>query len=153
MSLARNLKSRLSAKPAEVRSRSDCSFVHGTQNRQLRNDPGREEVLGAVGDGDGVGKPQQTFQKCQEVWSRSVVPLHRSQAAGAGAQRIGARQFEQKKKWMLPFCKLQASELRSNSTMTMTMTHSEKSHIRRMKAWPHRQECRGHDSTKKKLFH
>ena len=34
-------------------------------------------------------------------------------------------------------------------TMTMTMTHSEKSHIRRMKAWPYRQECRGHDSTKK----
>ena len=34
-------------------------------------------------------------------------------------------------------------------TMTMTMTHSEKSHIRRMKAWPHRQECRGHDPTKK----
>ena len=25
-------------------------------------------------------------------------------------------------------------------TMTMTMTHSEKSHIRRMKAWPYRQE-------------
>ena len=44
------------------------------------------------------GKPQQTFQKCQEVWSRGVVPLHRSQAAGAGAQRIGARQFEKKKK-------------------------------------------------------
>ena len=37
-------------------------------------------------------------------------------------------------------------------TMTMTMTHSEKSHIRRMKAWPYRQECRGHDSTKKNLF-
>ena len=33
--------------------------------------------------------------------------------------------------------------------MTMTMTHSEKSHIRRMKAWPYRQECRGHDPTKK----
>ena len=38
-------------------------------------------------------------------------------------------------------------------TMTMTMTHSEKSHIRRMKAWPHRQECRGHDPTKKNLFY
>ena len=34
-------------------------------------------------------------------------------------------------------------------TMTMTMTHSEKSHIRRMKAWPYRQECGGHDPTKK----
>ena len=34
-------------------------------------------------------------------------------------------------------------------TMTMTMTHSDKSHIRRMKAWPYRQECRGHDPTKK----
>ena len=33
--------------------------------------------------------------------------------------------------------------------MTMTMTHSEKSHIRRMKAWPYKQECRGHDPTKK----
>ena len=31
----------------------------------------------------------------------------------------------------------------------MTMTHSEKSHIRRMKAWPYKQECRGHDPTKK----
>ena len=36
--------------------------------------------------------------------------------------------------------------------MTMTMTHSEKSHIHRMKAWPYRQECRGHDPTKKNLF-
>ena len=27
-------------------------------------------------------------------------------------------------------------------TMTMTMTHSEKSHICQMKAWPYRQECR-----------
>ena len=35
---------------------------------------------------------------------------------------------------------------------TMTMTHSEKSHIHRMKAWPYRQECRGHDPTKKNLF-
>ena len=32
------------------------------------------------------------------------------------------------------------------------MTYSEKSHIRRMKAWPYRQECRGHDPTKKNLF-
>ena len=38
-------------------------------------------------------------------------------------------------------------------TMTMTMTHSKKSHIRRMKAWPYRQECRGHDPTKKNLFY
>ena len=37
-------------------------------------------------------------------------------------------------------------------TMTMTMTHSEKSHIHRMKAWPYRQECRGHDPTKRNLF-
>ena len=37
-------------------------------------------------------------------------------------------------------------------TMTMTMTHSEKSHIRRMKAWPYKQECRGHDPTKKNLL-
>ena len=37
-------------------------------------------------------------------------------------------------------------------SMTMTMTHSEKSHIHRMKAWPYRQECRGHDPTKKNLF-
>ena len=34
-------------------------------------------------------------------------------------------------------------------TMTMTMTHSEKSDIRQMKAWPYRQECRGHDPAKK----
>ena len=26
--------------------------------------------------------------------------------------------------------------------MTMTLTHSEKSDIRQMKAWPYRQECR-----------
>ena len=38
------------------------------------------------------------------------------------------------------------------TTMTMTMTHSEKSHIRRMRAWPYRQECRGHDPTKKNLL-
>ena len=38
-------------------------------------------------------------------------------------------------------------------TMTMTMTHSEKSHIRRRKAWPYRQECRGHDPQKKNLFY
>ena len=31
----------------------------------------------------------------------------------------------------------------------MTMTHSEKSNICQMKAWPSRQECRGHDPTKK----
>ena len=36
-------------------------------------------------------------------------------------------------------------------TMTMTMTHSEKSHINQMRAWPYRQECRGHGSTKKNL--
>ena len=41
---------------------------------------------------------------------------------------------------------------RSSAAMTMTMTHSEKSDIRRMKAWPYRQECRGHDTTKKNLF-
>ena len=40
-------------------------------------------------------------------------------------------------------------ELQRAMTMTMTMTHSEKSHIRRMRAWPSRQECRGHDPTKK----
>ena len=33
--------------------------------------------------------------------------------------------------------------------MTMTMTHSEKSHIGQMRAWPYRQECRGHGPTKK----
>ena len=40
---------------------------------------------------------------------------------------------------------------RSEAT-TMTMTHSEKFHICQMKAWPYRQECRGHDPTKKNLF-
>ena len=33
--------------------------------------------------------------------------------------------------------------------MTMTMTHSEKSHIGQMRAWPYRQECRGHGHHKK----
>ena len=37
-------------------------------------------------------------------------------------------------------------------TMTMTMTHSEESYICQMKAWPSRQECRGHDPTKKNLL-
>ena len=36
-------------------------------------------------------------------------------------------------------------------TMTMTMTHSEKSHIGQMRAWPYRQERRGHGPTKKNL--
>ena len=39
-----------------------------------------------------------------------------------------------------------------SASMTMTMTHSKKSHIHRMKAWPHRQECRDHGPTKKNLF-
>ena len=33
--------------------------------------------------------------------------------------------------------------------MTMTMKHSEKPDIRQMKAWPYRQERRGHDPAKK----
>ena len=37
-------------------------------------------------------------------------------------------------------------------TDTMTMTHSEKSHIRRMKAWPYRQERRVMTPRKKNLF-
>ena len=37
--------------------------------------------------------------------------------------------------------------------MTMTMTHSEKSRIHRMKAWPYRLECRDHGPTKKNLFY
>ena len=39
----------------------------------------------------------------------------------------------------------------TRGTMTMTMTHSEKSHIGQMRAWPYRQECRGHGPTKKNL--
>ena len=38
------------------------------------------------------------------------------------------------------------------SVMTMTMTNSEKSNICQMKVWPYRQECRGHDPTKKNLL-
>ena len=38
-------------------------------------------------------------------------------------------------------------------TMTMTMTHSEKSHINQMRAWPYRQECRDHGPSKKNLFY
>ena len=33
----------------------------------------------------------------------------------------------------------------------MTMTHSEKSDIRQMKAWPYRKECKGHDPAKNLL--
>ena len=34
-------------------------------------------------------------------------------------------------------------------TMTVTMTHSDKSHISRMKAWPYKQECKGQISMRK----
>ena len=37
-------------------------------------------------------------------------------------------------------------------SMTMTMTHSEKSNICQMKAWPDKQGCRGRDPTKKNLL-
>ena len=40
-----------------------------------------------------------------------------------------------------------------NMKEIMTMAHSEKSHIHRMKAWPYRQECRGHGPTIKNLFY
>ena len=44
---------------------------------------------------------------------------------------------------------------RSNTegAMTMTMTHSEKSRINQMRAWPYRQECRDHGPSKKNLFY
>ena len=56
------------------------------------------------------------------------------------------------------FCKalLLASELPTfyeRLPLTMTMTHSKKSRIHRMKAWPYRQECRDHGPTKKNLFY
>ena len=35
----------------------------------------------------------------------------------------------------------------------MTMTHSEKSRINQMRAWPYRQECRDHGPSKKNLFY
>ena len=35
----------------------------------------------------------------------------------------------------------------------MTMTHSEKSHINQMRAWPYRQEYRDHGPSKKNLFY
>ena len=38
-------------------------------------------------------------------------------------------------------------------TMTMTMTHSEKSRINQMRAWPYRQQCRDHGPSKKNLFY
>ena len=41
--------------------------------------------------------------------------------------------------------------VQAKKTITMTMTHSEKSDIRQMKAWPYRQECRGHDTAKKRI--
>ena len=37
--------------------------------------------------------------------------------------------------------------------LTMTMTHSEKSNINQMSAWPYRQECRDHGPSKKNLSH
>ena len=52
----------------------------------------------------------------------------------------------------LPSCRDMPDRL-PTAVNDMTMTHSEKSHIRRMKAWPYnQQECRGHDPTKKNLF-
>ena len=37
--------------------------------------------------------------------------------------------------------------------MTMTMTHSEESHIGQMRAWPYRQECRGWSHKKESVLH
>ena len=45
--------------------------------------------------------------------------------------------------------RLSAARKKRLETMTMTMTHSEKSHINQMRAWPYRQECRGHGPHKK----
>ena len=42
---------------------------------------------------------------------------------------------------------------RAQGDNDMTMTHSKKSRIHRMKAWPYRQECRDHGPTKKNLFY
>ena len=80
--------------PAEVRSRSNCAFVHGTQNRQLRNDPtwcrwrwGRSSVY--------LNKPSKNAWESNRFGFGVLLLLHRSQTAGAaGAQRIWARQFE-----------------------------------------------------------
>ena len=62
-------------------------------------------------------------------------------------------------KQLLPLCEEALAHLGIDDrthlrrlTMTMTMTHSEKSNFCQMKAWPHRQECWGHDPTKKNLL-
>ena len=47
---------------------------------------------------------------------------------------------------------LSESPHRFRQVVTITITHSEKSHIHRMKAWPYRQECRGHGPTKRIFF-
>ena len=48
-----------------------------------------------------------------------------------------------------PMTRTSGNALCLTMTMTMTMTHSEKSHIGQMRAWPYRQERRGHGPTKK----
>ena len=93
LSLARNVNSRIAA--TFLSAATQRSGREATQNPQLRNDPGREEVNGVVGDGARV---QYTFQKASEPnrFGLGVLsPLHRSQtASAAGPQRICARQFQ-----------------------------------------------------------
>ena len=49
-------------------------------------------------------------------------------------------------------CNAEAVARRETMTMSMTMTHSEKSAQQSLEAWPHRQERRGHDPVKKSLL-
>ena len=77
---------------------------------------------------------------------------HRQSSRICGTEGYGFHQLRSHKNWATRKPGL-ARFFSAEVTMTMTMTHSEKSHIRRMNAWPYRQECRGHDPTKKNLFY
>ena len=66
----------LRTSPAEVRSRSDCSFVHGPKIAKFAMILAAKKYLVPLAMGTEFGKPEQTFQKClgiKQVWSRGVV--------------------------------------------------------------------------------
>ena len=66
--------------------------------------------------------------------TRARGPQHRESSDGTEEMTVGAQLWK-----------------KDDNDMTMTMTHSEKSRINQMRAWPYRQECRDHGPSKKNL--
>ena len=61
--------------------------------------------------------------------------------------KAGSKAHTMVKEYVMMYTEHCSIAVGDTMTMTMTMTHSEKSNICQMKAWPYRQECRGHDTT------